>query len=327
MDGVHHRADWHLHLLACPRCGRAVALDHEAVDCGVCGVVGTFEQGIYRFGFRGNDEATNWYVGKGGSDFHARMKIPFTMSSLDAGVYRSYLEQLRPADRDAVIVDVGAADGRNTEPFLEWGYRRVVATDVSFASLSRLRSRVATEHPDWLDNLLLVESDARQLPLGSDRADVVISTEVLYYLNEEYLDGLLSCARVLKPGPSARLLVSERSWEGGLVNRLLYSGVAAISALKDTRYLLDGPADQPLRTRTFTEDELVEQFHKADLTVLERKGIPLLSMLIGYMRGKGVIGTDDQRNLPEVQSLLARLSEVGQLRRTHALVAHKMSSV
>jgi SAM-dependent methyltransferase len=327
MKRGHGEADWALSLLACPQCGRPVTATTAAVHCPECGVIGALDQGIYRFGVRADDEATNWFVAKGGSDFHARMQIPYTMSSLDAPVYRRYLEALKPTYRDGVIVDVGAADGRNTEPFLEWGYRRLVATDVSLASLIRLRQRVARDRPEWLDRLLLIECDARRLPLISDCADVVLSTEVLYYLNEDYGDGLRSCTRILKPAPEARLLVSERSWEGGLVNRLLYCGVAGLGALKDSRYLLDGPTEHPLRTRTFTEEELAAQFHAVNLTILERKGMPLLSLLLGYLRGQGVIGSDHQRHLPEVQALLTRLSEVGVMRRTHVLVAHKTCEV
>ncbi len=315
--------DWHPSALACPRCVATVDVANGAVTCRSCGIVGTVEQGIYRFSVRADDEATNWYVAKGGSDFRARMQIPFTMSSLDAAVYRSYLEKIRPASLDAVIADIGAADGRNTEPFLQWGYRRVIATDVSVASLARLRQRVAEEAPEQLDRLLLVECDARHLPLRSGATDVVISTEVLCCLNEDYLAGLASCARILKPGPDARLLISERTWEGALFNRLLYSGVAEMAALGDGRYLRDGATEPLLRTRSFTEEELAEQVRAAGLTILERKGTPLLSLLFGYLRGKDVIGADDAPHLQDVQALLTRLGDIGQARRTHAMVAYK----
>jgi ubiquinone/menaquinone biosynthesis C-methylase UbiE len=225
-----------------------------------------------------------------------------------------------------VVADIGAADGRNTEPFLQWGYERVVATDISVESLARLRHRVAEEHPECLDRLLLLECDARHLPLASGSVDLVVSTEVLCCLNEDYFAGLASCTRVLKPGPEARLLVSERSWEGGMITRLLYSGVAEMAALKDTRTLLDGVTEHRLRTRSFTEDELAEQLRKAGLTILERKGTPLLSLLFGYLRGKGAIDSGDVRHLPEVQALMAKLGEVGAARRTHTMVAHKAAA-
>jgi hypothetical protein len=50
------------------------------------------------------------------------------MTALDTHVYHGYLAELRPNDSDALIVDVGG-DGRNTIPWLNWGFRRVVVID------------------------------------------------------------------------------------------------------------------------------------------------------------------------------------------------------
>src|SRR5262249_43721346 len=185
---------------------------------------------------------------------------------------------------------------------------------------------VAGARGAWRGGLAVTEGAARQLPLASDCAALVVSTEVLCCLNEGYADGLRSCARGLKPGPAARLLVSERSWEGGLVTRLLYSGVASLIEMKDSRDLRDGLAAQPLRTRTFTEEELLEQFRKAGLTVVERKGTPLLSLWFGSMRGRAAGGADGGRHLPELQARLADLGEGGLARRAHTLVAHKAAA-
>jgi SAM-dependent methyltransferase len=281
------------------------------------------EHGILRFGVRPDDEGTRWYVAKGGSNFSARMRIPYTMSSLDAPVYRGYIKDLEPVRGGAVALDVGAADGRNTDPLLEYGCGRVIATDISVASLARLQQRVAAEHPEWLERLALIECDARQLPIASNSVDTVVCTEVLSHLNEDYLDGVRSCARVLKPGTAARLLLSERAWEGCLLARLLYSGVAGLVQMKDSREMVDGAADQSVRSRTFTEAELAAMVQRVGLTVLERKGTPLLSLVFGYLSGKGVIGAADQPHLAEVQALINMLGETGVFRRTHTLVAHK----
>jgi hypothetical protein len=105
------------------------------------------------------DPSISWYKEVDGTRFYERMQIPFTMSSLDTPVYWHYLESLKPDSAEKLIVDIGGGDGRNTEPWLAWGYKRVVATDAVFSSLARFHSRLRAEHPEWLERVLLVECD------------------------------------------------------------------------------------------------------------------------------------------------------------------------
>jgi ubiquinone/menaquinone biosynthesis C-methylase UbiE len=281
--------------------------------------VGRWEQGIARFGVFGGDPSIGWYQAIGGTHFHERMSIPFTMSSLDAPVYHAYLENLKPESPESVIVDVGAGDGRNTAPWLEWGYHRVLATDAVVSSLARFRSRISEEHPEWVDRLLLVEADARCLPVRTVGADLVLAIEILCYMNEDYALGLSECSRILKR--SGRLLVSERSWEGGLLTRLLYGGVEAIVQMADNRDLWDGYGDQLVRSRTFTEEEFVATIELAGLTPLERKGLSVLPLIFGYVRQQDRLLPEHQQHLSKVRDLLRMLGEKGKMRRTHVIVA------
>src|SRR5262249_2024385 len=108
----------------------------------------TWSEGILKVDVVDSDPTIQWYESQGGADFQDRMQIPFTMTSLDTPLYHEILENERPADADAVVIDVGAGDGRNTLPFLKWGYRRVVAVEPVRASLVRLRQRAVQEFPD-----------------------------------------------------------------------------------------------------------------------------------------------------------------------------------
>ena len=108
-------------------------------------------------------------------------------------------------------------------PWLDWGYERVIATDAVFSSLARLRERLVADHPEWLERILLVESDMRTLPLKANSVETAFAIESLYYLNEDYHLGLAECRRILKQ--TGRLLIAERSWEGAVLTRLLYGGV------------------------------------------------------------------------------------------------------
>jgi ubiquinone/menaquinone biosynthesis C-methylase UbiE len=140
----------------------------------------------------------------------------------------------------AVVVDVGGGDGRNAIHCLRRGSRRVVVIDVVADALVRFRRRLADQNPQWLDNVLLVEADARSLPLKTSCAHGVFAIESLAYLNEEYDAGLRECVRILTS--SGRILISDRDYEGGLVLRLLYHGVGGMLSSAHTRSLWDGRA-------------------------------------------------------------------------------------
>src|SRR5665213_2135696 len=132
------------------------------------------------------DDGIDYYRSIGGAHMHERAAVSFAMSTLDKAVYEELLQTTRPESPDALIVDVGGGDGRNTWPWLEWGYKRVVVVDPIVSALQRLRSRIADQHPEWLENVLLIEADARHLPLVAGCAERIQAIESLYYLNENY---------------------------------------------------------------------------------------------------------------------------------------------
>ena len=284
--------------------------------------VGEIEEGILRFAVT-EDASIAWYRSRGGSHFFERSHVPYAMSNLDTPMYHQYLASLRPADTNAAIVDVGSGDGRNTMPWLDWGFERVIAMDAVFSSLRRLRERLAADHPEWLERILLVEGDMRRLPLATNSVETVFAIESLYYLNEEYDLGLAECRRILKQ--TGRLLIAERSWEGAVLTRLLYGGVEAMLALSDSREMWDGSGVDPVRSRCFTEEELIAILQRHRLTAVECKGLHLVPLVLGYLRGEGKLTHDDQKLMPQVQLLLQRLGEHGHMRRTHVVVAKKAS--
>jgi SAM-dependent methyltransferase len=238
-------------------------------------------------------------------------------------VYHEYLTAFRPKDTCAAVIDVGAGDGRNTLPWLDWGFQRVIATDAVFSSLARLRERLVTDHPEWLERVLLVESDVRRLPLAGNSVEIAFAIESLYYLNEDYDLGLAECHRILKQ--TGRLFIAERSWEGAVLTRLLYGGVEAMLSLSDSRDMWDGPHRDLVRSRCFTEEALIEILQQHGLTPVERKGLSLLPLVLGYLRGEGKLKRDDQNLLPQVHLLLQKLGERGHMRRTHVVIAEKVS--
>jgi ubiquinone/menaquinone biosynthesis C-methylase UbiE len=284
--------------------------------------IGRIDQGMLRFDTPGGDPSTEYYRAMGGAHFHERSAIGYAMTALDTPVYHDYLRDLVPDDRNSLVTDVGGGDGRNALPWLQWGFKRVVVIDSTSAALVRFRNRVLAENRDWLDHLVLIECDARALPLGGGVADRVLAIESLYYLNEDYERGLRECHRVMRP--RARLLVAERSFEGALLTRLLhYGGVDAMLETAQRREMWDGENGHRVRTRFFSDEEIRSLIEAQGLEIIESRGISAFSLVLSFLSKLDKLGRESEAQLADVRRLLVSLGRTGWFRRCHVIVAEK----
>ncbi len=282
----------------------------------------TILDGIVRVAVAGEDASIRFYRAVGGAHFQERSTVGYAMTTLDTSVYHGYLAEFRPPDMDAIVVDVGGGDGRNAMPWLEWGYRRVVVVDPVAAALLRFRNRIAERNLTWLDRVLLIESDARNLPLAAGVASRVFSIEALAYLNDDYARGLRECARVM--AGTGRLLVADRDYEGVLIARLFYAGgVAGLLEQAGSRDAIDGNAAGLVRSRCFTADELAGEGQAIGLRVVASYGVSALSLILGYVRNMGNLVEGDDERLADVGRLLVTLGREGSIRRSHVIIAER----
>lgn len=312
-------ADWALDVLRCPETGESARRDGDRLILENGDELGRIEDGIVRLPAFGTDDNVRIYRKLGGPHFWERANVGYSMSALDTPVYHDFLQGVRPGCLNGVIVDVGGGDGRNARPWLENGYRRLVLVDAAAEGLARFRTRIGNERPEWLDHLLLIEADARRLPLKAGCADTVTAIESLFYLNEDYEIGLRQCKALL--APRGRLLLSERDYEGGLLLQLLYQGVARMVEASHTRRVVDGPVSEPMISRCFTEEELIALLSANGLAVQSVQGVSLFSVVLGWMRNRQLIGDGDAVHLPAVRAMLGKLGREGRMRRCHIVVA------
>jgi SAM-dependent methyltransferase len=313
---------WAHEILVSPR--TKLPVDEEqgqfvAADGEICGQL---NDGIACFPVATGDPSIEFYRDVGGARFHERAAVPYAMSALDTDVYHGYLAELRPHDQDAVIIDVGGGDGRNAVPWLQWGFRRVVVIDPVRAALFRLRARIAAERPDWLDRLVLIEADARLLPLRDRCAERVQAIEALAYLNEHYDRGLEECIRLMAVG--ARLLVADRDYEGGLLTRLFYGGgIGGLLEQAESRAIWDGDGRHIVRSRSFTAGEFAAMIRDHGLRILSHRGVSALSLILGHENAGGRLAPADAAHLAEIRALLAELGRTGLMRRSHVVIAER----
>jgi SAM-dependent methyltransferase len=314
---------WMKEVLAAPGGAPAVRTADDRILSDAGQPIGYVDSGVLRFGVPSDDPSIRFYQKLGGANFHERSKVGYAMTTLDMPVYAEYLKLIRPAAEQALVADIGGGDGRNAMPWLAETTARVVVVDPIVDGLHRFRQRLEQEHPDWLERILLIEGDARSLPLRTAAFDAVQSIEALYYLNEDYEIGLIECRRLLKD--HAKLLISDRDHEGGLLLQLLYfAGVAGVLKQAKSRDVWDGSPDNMVRSRSFTREELVEVAERCGLHVLEQLGISSMSLVLSYLRGQGKLGGPaDEPLLPEVHALLKELGRSGRMMRANTLVCRK----
>jgi len=286
--------------------------------------VGFVDEGVACFQLPYGDTSIDHYQAVGGAHFHERSGEALTMSVLDTPVYHGYLEMLRQGAENGTVADVGGGDGRNAWPWLLWGNTRVVVTDPALGGLKRLRERAAKHDPSWLDRLLLIQADARRLPLHSGFAARVMAVESLGYLNEDYETGLGECTRILKK--SGRLLVSDKDYETGLMVQLLYKpGLEGVLRAAGSRNVWDITPRGEVRNRSFTGNELRETIAYQGLNILFQGGVSALALIVSYLRSQGKINA--QEALPgqkeELEGILCDLGRQGQLWRCHVVMAEK----
>jgi SAM-dependent methyltransferase len=282
--------------------------------------VGKIESGIVRILVDDPDPSITYYRAIGGAHFYERASVPFAMSALDTPLYHRFLDEIAPSP-GGIVVDVGGGDGRNAYPWLERGYR-VVVVDAAGDALLRFRNRLASEAPEYLSHTLLIEADARALPLADGCADALCTIETLYYLNEDYELGLSECVRAM--GSEARILISERNYEGALLTELLYQGVQTMLGSVGTRAIWDGVAGSLVRTRCFTASELGDLVRAHSLETISKHGTPILSLVLGWLQGKGLIPEDDRRHLSAVEDLIRTLGYDGNANRCNVIIARRV---
>ena len=161
-----------------------------------------------------------------------------------------------PADRVAIVVDVGTGGGDIPRALVRWARRtgrsiRVLAIDRCGDVLAAAASRMAG-YPE----ITLIQSDALALPLRPDSVDVAISTHLLHHL---------------APAEAAASLAEmDRVSRRGLVaNDLFRSRVAHAVVWATTRLLAKSPMsrhDGPLSVlRAYTPKEVESLARRANL--------------------------------------------------------------
>ena len=113
------------------------------------------------------------------------------------------------ASRFDRILDVGSGAGQIIRHLLETARpdAEIVGFDLSYEMLKRARERLQSDRP------ACVAADVLEMPFRDNTFDCITCGYVLEHIPDPF-PGLSEFARVLKPGGTALLLVTENSFSG-----------------------------------------------------------------------------------------------------------------
>lgn len=196
-----------------------------------------------------------------------------------------------------IAVDIGCGDGRFTELLFEHGCERVIAADSNYKSLVALAKYA--ENTGFRENLFLMHSDVRALPIRKNSVDLVTSIGVLYYLNNDFEVGLKHVTSLLVDGGA--LIASEPDRYGCAIKSILFDGLDEFIDTVSTGQFIEVVSGKPYKFKSFTQDEIATFYSEYGFQIKYMHGISIFPSLLSIGRNQGIYSKD------KIQSMLNEL--------------------
>jgi SAM-dependent methyltransferase len=223
-----------------------------------------------------------------------RSKVESSTSYWEWRVYKEFIsEALAEADRNELILDLGAGDGRITRLLLANGFSQVVACDCNLKGLERF---YATLSPPERQKILLLHRDIDKLSFPPGSLGGITAIESLYFQNELYESFLERLVTFLRPG--GLLVHSEPLLEGALIPALAVGDWAEVEDICRRGVRHDMLAQgRFVETRLFSLDELAAIHQNLHLHTLRQAGIPSLNHLAVTMLNNSALSEAEKLGL------------------------------
>jgi len=220
-------------------------------------------------------------------DFHKKMpkgaalreleKQQFHLSNWETPYYSEAIRGfLKDVDKSSIILDAGCGDGRFTKLLIELGFSKIVATDIDIKPLKSLEQYLRERN--CLDKVLLVNCGLDRIPCDDDTFDAVLAIGVLYYLNENFENGLAEVSRVLKKG--GMLVNSEPDLEGAIYKSVFFERLDDVLENYFKRVFKEEKGTTPFKFKLFTENEIRGHLLKHGFSVKDKYGLSLFPSIV-----------------------------------------------
>jgi ubiquinone/menaquinone biosynthesis C-methylase UbiE len=234
-------------------------------------------------------------------------------------------KHLKEVDRkNTIVADIGCGDGRFTEFLLELGFSKIIATDIDLTPLQSLAEYLQVIGAT--DKVLLINTELENLPLRSEICDAILSIAVLYYLNDNYDQGLKEVTRLLKT--SGIFVNSEPDMEGALYKSIIFETLEDVFENFFDRKFKEEKGETPYKFRLFSEQEITKKLNNAGLTVQDKYGLSLFPLIIRIMMVRGEIEKEAlSMNESKLREVLDYLNGNGKLNKNVIWKSQKIETI
>lgn len=231
-------------------------------------------------------EGTSLHEKMHGSHLRKLQGDKFKLAHYESGFYKRALRRwLDPLARDALMLDLGAGDGRFTELLLDMGFSQIVSTDISRENLVSLGQYL--DEVGGRDKVALIQSDASDPIFREATFDCILCIGVLYYLGNDYFDGKAQVSGILKE--NGYLIESEPDLEGQALKALIFDGLESFIDVTKNRRFIESYGGQDFHLRLFDRQEMLENFAKYGFELVDRHGLSLFPLLMIVAKARGLI--------------------------------------
>jgi ubiquinone/menaquinone biosynthesis C-methylase UbiE len=125
-------------------------------------------------------------------------KIAHSFDTTRGKTWDKCIDFINLLSKDAIVADIACGNGRHLIPCAK-RCKKVIGLDVSIKLLEILQDKIKKEN---LDNVILIHSDAANLPIDDNSLDAVLFIAALHNIKgrENRVKSLKEIKRVLKPG-------------------------------------------------------------------------------------------------------------------------------
>jgi len=264
------------HIFTCPECRVPMRPEDGAgtLACPKCRFSLTEEKGIWH-----NPALPGFQPGNycGNIDYTSRLADPYSTTGRETPYYCAFLERVvETLGQGSVSLDLGCGDGRFTKHLLALGLDRIFAVDLDLSNLQRLSSRLTEEERQ---RTVLLQADARRVPLAPASLDAVFAMGVLNVLVDQIEPVCRHLCALLKP--EGTLVNSDPTLEGSLLYALVRHDFEEFLEVARTHTkTVDYDGDRSRRYAVFEQGKMESVLSSCGFDLHETRGIPVLPSLI-----------------------------------------------
>jgi len=220
------------------------------------------------------------------------------------------LNYIENANNEGIVLDIGCGDGRFIKLLINQGFKKVVCLDSDYRLLESLHNFSIKN--GFREKLLIIHSDADELPFKKGIFYIVLAIGVLYYLNESEPRTIKKINKILEI--NGLLILSEPEIEGMIFRTLFFDGLDDAIEIFTNKCFKEGHRESKFKFGVKSKKEQENWIKSGNFKIEDLHGITMFHNYLRIMLVRGMIKESDiERNINHLKNLFDFLHDNGSL--------------